>query len=146
MTYSTEVQSMQNGSRFVNVVLAEDERKKMLKQACDRSWPLLLKSFIPLYHFRYWNTRFKVGAVAWVFLFSMCSASIANRVEQIKCRPDELSCRQKKALLSQAYLGILFSANIVFGIYGGAKASQARRRMKITRDQAISIFKSTYGN
>jgi len=127
-----------------NIVLDEDEKKMLLKQACDRSWPLLLKSFIPLYHFRYWNTRFKIGAVAWVFLFSMGGASVANRVEQIKCRPDETSCRQTKALLSKAYLGILLTANIVFGAYGGVKASEARRCMKITRAQAISLYKSTY--
>lgn len=136
---------MQKILDFNNIVLDEDEKKMLLKQACDRSWPLILKSFIPLYHFRYWNTRFKVGAVAWVFLFSMGGASVANRVEQIKCRPDETSCRQTKVLLSKAYLGILLSANIVFGAYGGAKANQARRRMKLTRAQAISLYKNTYG-
>lgn len=141
---STDSETMQRFSGYSNIVLDEDENKKLMKQAGDRSWPLMLKSFIPLYHFRYWNTRFKVGAVTWVFLFSMGGASVASRVEQIKCRPDETSCRQTKVLLSKAYLGILLSANIVFGAYGGVKASEARRRMKITREQAISLYKSTY--
>ena len=121
--------------------LEEREVEKLIKQACDRWWTLILKSFVPLYHFRYWNTRFWVGAVAWIFLLSMGASGVESRTYQIRCRPDETSCLQRKQALLYGYFAVLFSANIVFGLYGGSKANKARQRLGLSRNEALLLIK-----
>ena len=132
---------MQENLNMPVLKLEETEIHKLNKQACDRWWPLVLKSFVPLYHFRYWNTRFRIGAVAWIFLLSMGATGIESRAYQIRCRSDDTSCLQSKQTLLVGYLVVLFSANIIFGLYGGSKASQARQRLGLSRDEVLSLIK-----
>lgn len=140
MSIGSEAQAEALIETNISESLTKQEYKRLLKQSCDRGFMLFLKSFIPLYHFRYWNTRLWQGAFIWLMLLSVWGANISNSAYEKKCRSDEDTCQAVKTSL-QLTSGILWlSAQIVFGIYGGQKAKAARARLDLSRDLALKKY------
>ena len=125
------------------IVLTEPERSKLLKQSCDRGFMLMLKSFIPLYVFRYWNTRLSLGALVWFFFLSFVAAGISSQAYENECRPDNRECFQARSVMLLVSAVNYFAAAGVFGLYGGVVASRARARLKVSRIDAIKLVRSS---
>lgn len=140
MIVEPEVQNSASIEISIEHPLTEKEYKKLLKQSCDRGFMLFLKSLIPFYNFRYWNTRFSQGAFIWLLLLSLWGANVSNAAYQKKCRPDENTCQFVQTSLHLSSALIWISGQIVFGIYGGHKAKTARERLNLSRDLALKNY------
>ena len=126
----------------LEVSLSSIERRKLLKQAADAGWILFFKQIIPLYWFRYWNTRLKVGPVVWVFflLFASATANVASLDSKLECSLSTENCDQTSSIFSGFDLVLNTSAPIVFAIYSGFLARKARERLGIDRKTAQKLL------
>ena len=131
---------MDHGSLGDQIILDGEAKSKLLKQGCDRGFFVFLKCFIPFYVFRYWNSRFFLGAVIWFFFLSFAASAISSRAYEEECRPDNRECVLTKSgfLITSAFVS--FSAIGVFGFYGGVSASRARTKLKLDRSEILSLI------
>lgn len=122
--------------------LTDVEHRKMLRQAVDIGIIIFFKQFIPLFWFRYWNTRFRVGPVVWVFLllFTSASASVLKFEYMLECAQDSSGCDQSPGTYTSFDLAINTAAPIVFAIYSGHLARKSRERLGINRKTAITLL------
>jgi hypothetical protein len=122
--------------------MSTDERNKLIRQAADTGLVIFLKQFIPFFHFRYWNTRFKIGSLVWFFLLSMISSGIASSAaeNQLECREGDSSCLSTAAATYGVSALTAFTSFIVFGVYSGSASRKARERLSIDRKTALAIL------
>ena len=92
--------------------------------------------------FRYWNTRFWLGSVVWLFflLFASAGASTLSYESKFECAQDSSSCDQSSTTLDSFDLFLNTSAPTVFTIYSGYLARKARERLGIDRQTAIKLL------
>ena len=122
------------------IILDRSAKSKLLKQGCDRGFFVFLKFFIPFYVFRYWNSRFYLGAVIWFFFLSFAASTISSKAYEDECRPDNRECVLTKSGLLITSAFVSFAAIGVFGFYGGVSASRARKVLKLDRSQILSLI------
>jgi hypothetical protein len=122
--------------------LTEAEHRKLLRQAADTGIIIFFKQFIPFFWFRYWNTRFRLGSVVWVFflLFASAGASTLSYESKLECAQDPTSCDQSSAAFDSLDLILNTAAPTVFAIYSGHLARKARERLGIDRQTAIKLL------
>ena len=122
--------------------LTNVEQRKLLRQAADTGLIIFFKQFIPFFWFRYWNTRFWLGSVVWVFflLFASAGASTLSYESKFECAQDPSSCDQSSAALDSFDLFLNTAAPTVFAIYSGYLARKARERLGIDRQTAIKLL------
>jgi hypothetical protein len=127
---------------FQSPGLTDVEHRKLLRQAADTGIIIFFKQFIPFFWFRYWNTRFRVGSVVWVFfiLFLSAGASTLKFESMYECSRDSSGCDQLSGAYSSFDLALNTAAPIVFAIYSGHLARKARERLGIDRKAAIKLL------
>jgi hypothetical protein len=123
-------------------LLTEAEQHKLLRQAADTGVIIFFKQFIPFFWFRYWNTRFRLGSVVWVFflLFVSAGASTLSYESKFECAQDSASCDKSSAAFDSFDLILNTAAPTVFAIYSGHLARKARERLGIDRKTAIRLL------
>ena len=127
---------------FRSFSLTSIEQRKLLRQAADTGVIIFFKQFIPFFWFRYWNTRFWLGSVVWVFLllFASAGASTLSYESKFECVQDSSSCDQSSAALDSLDLVLNTAAPTIFAIYSGYLARKARERLGIDRQTAIKLL------
>ncbi len=127
---------------FQSFSLTSIEQRKLLRQAADTGVIIFFKQFIPFFWFRYWNTRFWLGSVVWVFLllFASAGASTLSYESKFECAQDSSSCDQSSAALDSFDLVLNTAAPTIFAIYSGYLARKARERLGIDRKTALKLL------
>jgi len=122
--------------------LTSVEQRKLLRQAADTGLIIFFKQFIPFFWFRYWNTRFWLGSVVWVFflLFASAGASTLSYESKFECAQNSSNCDQSSAALDSIDLLLNTAAPTVFAIYSGHLARKARERLGIDRKTALNLL------
>lgn len=122
--------------------LTSAEQRKLLRQAADTGLIVFFKQFIPFFWFRYWNTRFWLGSVVWVFflLFASAGASTLSYESKFECARNSSNCDQSSAALDSIDLLLNTAAPTVFAIYSGYLARKARERLGIDRKTALNLL------
>jgi hypothetical protein len=131
---------MDHGPFGDQIILDGSDKAKLLKQGCDRGFFVFLKFFIPFYIFRYWNSRFYLGAVIWFFFLSFAASTISSRAYENECRPDNRECVLTKSGLLITSSFVSLAAIGVFGFYGGVSASTARKKLRLDRSEILSLI------
>jgi len=103
---------------------------------------LFFQAIHTLFWFRYWNTRFWLGSVVWVFflLFASAGASTLSYESKFECAQDSSSCDQSSTTLDSLDLFLNTAAPTVFAIYSGYLARKARERLGIDRQTSIKLL------